>query len=322
MPEFLNIKLALQTLGHTKAIKDGTLKPRYYTLDFEEVPQIIQAFRRMVRGLEFDMTEMAITTFMCAKAHGKAFTAIPVFVMRDFHHKAVVYNVKSDIKGPKDLEGKKVGVNRGYTVTTGVWARGIMQHQYGLDLDKVTWVLSGDEHVAEYVPPSNVVPIEKGKTMEELLLSGELSAAIGLQSDHPDIKPLIPDAEEEGFKMLAETGIFPINHTFVIKNELVDGIPDISLEFLTLFEKAKRVYLKELAAGRIEPMTKMDKMMKRVMDMTGKDPLPYGIEPNRKALETIIQYAHEQKIIPRRYEVEELFSMISVGAESLLAVED
>lgn len=321
MPEYLKLKMALQTLGHTRAIKDGTMKPRYYVLDFEEVPQIIQAFRRMVRGSEFDITEMAITTYMCAKAHGKKMTAIPVFVMRDFHHKAIVYNTKSGIKSPKDLEGKKVGVNRGYTVTTGVWCRGILQDQYGVDLSKITWMLTGDEHVQEYKAPDNVIPIEGGKSMEEMLLSGELAAAIGLQSEHPDIKTLIPEADEEGFKQLAEKGLYPINHLIVIKNDLVDGIPDISLEFLSLFEKAKRPYLEKLRAGGIENPTKMDKTMKRIMDITGEDPLPYGIEPNRQALETIIRYAHEQKIIPRRYEVEEIFSMISVGAESLLDFE-
>src|SRR5688572_3116391 len=166
------LKTALVTHGHTIALKDGTVRPRTFEFEFEEVPVIIQAFRRMVRGLEFDISEMAITTYICARAHGKAFTALPVFVMRAFHHGAILYNTKSGIRSPKDLEGRRVGVNRGYTVTTGVWARSILQHQYGVDLGKVTWVLSGDEHVAEYKPPSNVVPIEKGQKMEDLVVSG------------------------------------------------------------------------------------------------------------------------------------------------------
>lgn len=119
------LKTALVTNGHTKALKDGTVTPRTFEFDFEEVPTIVSAFRRMVRGLEFDISEMAITTYICARAHGKRFTAIPVFVMRAFHHGAILHNVKSGIKSPKDLEGRKVGVNRGYTVTTGLWARSI-----------------------------------------------------------------------------------------------------------------------------------------------------------------------------------------------------
>jgi 4,5-dihydroxyphthalate decarboxylase len=128
----------------------------------------------MVRGLEFDVCEMAMTTYLCARACGKPFSAIPVFPMRAFHHGAIVYNTKAGIRTPRDLEGKRVGVNRGYTVTTGLWARSILQHEYGVDLSRVTWVLSGDEHVAEYRPPANVVAIDPGKTLANLLLTGRL----------------------------------------------------------------------------------------------------------------------------------------------------
>src|SRR5258705_173397 len=117
------LKTAFVTRGHTKALKDGAITPRTFDFEFEEVPQIIQAFRRMVRGVEFDITEMAITTYLCARAHGKRFTALPIFIVRAFHHGAILYNSKAGIKSPKDLEGKKVGVNRGYTVTSGLWSR-------------------------------------------------------------------------------------------------------------------------------------------------------------------------------------------------------
>src|SRR5437763_10392766 len=200
------LKTALVTRGHTKALKDGTVTPRTFDFAFEEVPQIIQAFRRMVRGLEFAISEMAITPYLCARAYGKAFTAIPVFPMRAFHHGAILHNVKAGIRSPKDLEGRRVGVNRGYTVTTGVWARSILQHQYGVDLSKITWVLSGDEHVAEYRPPANVVPLEPGRKMADLLASGELPAAIGVDIDHPDVKPLIASALEAGLEALRQRG--------------------------------------------------------------------------------------------------------------------
>ena len=156
----LKLKTVFRPDGHTAALKDGTVKPRTFEIEYEDVPVLIQAFRRMVRGLEFDICEMAITTYICAKAYGKRFTAIPVFPARVFHHGAILYNTKAGIRNPKDLEGKKVGVHRGYTVTTGVWIRSILQHEYGVDLSKITWLLSGDEHVAEYRPPANVMPIE------------------------------------------------------------------------------------------------------------------------------------------------------------------
>src|SRR5204863_991843 len=143
---------------------------------------------QMVRAREYDVCEMAFTTYLVAKEHGKRFTALPVFLVRDFHHGAIVANEPGD---PKRLEGARVGVSRGYTVTTGVWARGVLADEHGVDLGKITWVLSGDEHVAEYKPPANVVPIDNGRNMDDMLISGELAAAIGVETRHPDVKPLI-----------------------------------------------------------------------------------------------------------------------------------
>ena len=176
MPE-LRLKAVTRTQGNNEALKSGTVRPRTFSFEFEEVDPLIRAFRQMVRELKYDICEMAITTYICAKAHGKRFTALPIFLVRAFHHGAIVYNTKAGIGSPKDLEGRRVGVNRGYTVTTGVWARSILQDEHGVDLSKVTWVLSGDEHVAEYQPPANVVPIESGKDMRDMLVSGELAAA-------------------------------------------------------------------------------------------------------------------------------------------------
>src|SRR5437879_3132884 len=170
-----------RTQGNNQALKDGTVKPKTFEPEYLEVEPIIQAFLRMVRGNEFDISEMAITTYICARAHGKPMTAVPVFLVRAFHHGAILAN--ANVAKPKDLEGRKVGVNRGYTVTTGVWARSILQDEHGVDLSKITWVLSGDEHVAEYRPPANVVPIEPGKKMDEMLASGELAAAIGVEAN-------------------------------------------------------------------------------------------------------------------------------------------
>lgn len=302
----MTLKTALVTRGHTQALKDGSVKPRTAELAFEDVPQIIQAFRRMVRGLEFDVSEMAMTTYITAKAHGKRFTAIPVFPMRAFHHGAILYNTTSGIQSPKDLEGRKVGVNRGFTVTTGVWARGILQHQYGVDLKRITWVLSGDEHVAEWKPPSHVVPLEPGKKMEELLLSGEIPAAIGVQVDSPDVKPLIPNPQDAGLAALRERGIWPINHTVVIKDELLSAHRDLAADLFHAFAEAKRPYLRRLADGEIAQPSKDDEVFRRVMEVIG-DPLPYGVAPNRRMLETVMQYAVEQGIIPRPIAIEELF---------------
>ena len=136
----LKLKTVTRTQGNNQALKDGSVEPAGVELDFEEVPVLIDAFRRMVRGLEFDVCEMALTTYVCARAHGKRFTALPIFLVRAFHHGAIVINTDAGIRHPKDLEGQHVGVNRGYTVTPGLWARSVLQHQDGVDLSKITWV--------------------------------------------------------------------------------------------------------------------------------------------------------------------------------------
>jgi 4,5-dihydroxyphthalate decarboxylase len=301
------LKTVTRTQGNNKALKDGTVAPKTATLEFIEVDPLIDAFRRMVRGLEFDVCEMAMTTYITARAHGKRMTGLPIFLMRAFHHGAIVHNIRCGIRTPRDLEGKRVGVNRGYTVTTGLWARSILARQYGVDLGKITWVLSGDEHVAEYRPPANVVPIERGRKMADMVASGELAAAIGVEVDHPDVKPLIANAKETAFEALRATGHYPINHLMVVKDELLEAHPELGPDLFEAFAQAKRLYVERLRAGAIDKPTAVDEVYRRVMDITGKDPLPYGIAPNRRALEEVIASALEQKIITQPVGVEELF---------------
>jgi 4,5-dihydroxyphthalate decarboxylase len=303
----LKLTAVTRTQGNNQALKDGSVRPRTFTFEFVEVDPLIAAFRRMVRGLEFDICEMAITTYICAKAHGKRMTAVPVFLVRAFHHGAILVNAKAGIRTPKDLEGRQVGVNRGYTVTTGVWARSILQQEHGVDLSKITWVLSGDEHVAEYRPPPNVVPMEKGRQMADMLASGELAAAIGIEASSPEVKPLIPNALEAGLAALRRNGHYPINHTVVIKDELLAAHPDLAADVFSAFAEAKRRYVERLKAGKIEKPTQVDEVHRRVMEITG-DPLPYGITPNRKVIEELIGHALTQGIISKPISVDELFA--------------
>ena len=300
-------KTVTRTQGNNQALKDGSVKPKTFDFEFEDVPVLVDGFRRMVRGLEFDISEMAITTYICARAHGKRMTALPIFPVRAFHHGAIMVNAKAGIRTPKDLEGKRVGVNRGYTVTTGVWARSVLQDEYGVDLSKITWVLSGDEHVAEYVPPANVVPIDAAKKMSEMLVDGELAAAIGVEVDHADVKPLIPNALDAGLAALRTRGHYPINHLMVVKDDVLAANPDLAADVFNAFAESKRVYLQRLKAGQIEKPTAIDSMHQRVMEITG-DPLPYGIAPNRKVIEELIGHALKQRIITRPVSVDELFA--------------
>jgi ABC-type nitrate/sulfonate/bicarbonate transport system substrate-binding protein len=302
------LRTVTRTQGNNEALKNGTVTPRGFRFDFEEVPILVQGFRRMVRNLEFDVSEMALTTYLVAKAHGVPFTAVPAFLVRGFHHGAISYRVSSDIRSPKDLEGRKVGVNRGYTVTTGVWARAILAEEHGVDLSTVTWVLSGDEHVAQYRPPANVVPVEPGRTLEQMLADGELAAVIGVDIDSPDVAPLIPEPDEAGFAALQSRGLYPINHLVVIKDELLRERPELGAEVFDAFARAKQFYVDRLRNGAIESPNATDRMYQRVTELTGADPLPYGIEPNRAVLETLMRHAVDQRILDRPMPLDQVFA--------------
>ncbi len=304
LPQF---SLVSRTQGNNRALKEGLVKPTTFEPNFIEVDPLIAAFRRQVRATEFDICELAITTYLCAKAHGKKFTAIPVPLVRQYHHGAILVSKGSGITSPKDLEGKKVGINRGYTVTTGVWARGIMEEQYGVDLKSITFVLSGDEHVAEYVPPSNVIPIEAGKQMEAMLLSGELAAVIGLETKNEAIVPLIPNALETGLEAYKRMGHYPINHLVVIRDELIEAHPELAADVFHAFAQSKRLYVEQLKAGAITNLDAADKVHQRILEISHADPLPYGLEPNRKVIETLISHAASQSIIPKPIKIEDMF---------------
>jgi 4,5-dihydroxyphthalate decarboxylase len=221
----VQLKTVIRTTPLVEALKDGRVEPQGYELAFEEVQPITKAFRIMCRELAYDVCEMAATTYFVARDHGKPFTALPVFLTRGLHHKAVLAREPGD---PKSLEGKRVGVNRGYTVTTGVWARGILATEYGVDLERITWVRSDDEHVAEFVPPANVENLPEGEQLTDL------DAAVGdVKSDR--LVPLIADAEAAGERALTERGLWPVNHLVVVKDEVLEAHPDLAPALVDAF---------------------------------------------------------------------------------------
>jgi 4,5-dihydroxyphthalate decarboxylase len=305
-----------RTQGANAALKSGEVAPLGAALAFEEIPVLVQGFRRMVRTLEFDVSEMALTTYLVAREHGVRFTALPVFLVRGFHHGAVYVRPGSGIEAPKDLEGRRVGVNRGYTVTTGVWARAILREQYGVDLDGITWVLSGDEHVEQYRPPRNVVPLGAGGTLADALAADELAAVIGVDADKAaaaGFVPLIPDPEQAGYDALLADGLYPINHLVVVRDELLEQNPGLAADLFDAFARAKQLYVDRLRADAIEQPGANDRMLRKVMELTGADPLPYGIEPNRAILERLMGHAVDQHILARPRPLEELFAPATLG---------
>jgi 4,5-dihydroxyphthalate decarboxylase len=304
----VTLRAVSRTQGNNAALKSGQIAPKGYALDWQEMPVLVQGFRKMVRELAYDVCEMALTTYLCAREHGVAFTAIPVFLVRDFHHGAIQVNRTAGIARPKDLEGREVGVNRGYTVTTGVWARAVLAEEYGVDLARITWVLSGDEHVASYVPPANVVPLPSGRNMEEDLASGRLPAAIGVTPDSAGVGPLIADPLAAGLAAFDRSGHWPINHLIVVRNDVLAANPGLAPALFHAFVASKRAYLADLHAGRIAQPTAIDRLHTTMAALMGGDPLPYGIEPNRRTLETLIRHATAQGILTKPVALDDLFA--------------
>ena len=302
----ITLKAVSRTQGNNRAVKEGGVTLPDFDLEFEDVPVLVHGFRRMVRELAYDVCEMAITTYICAKAHGVKFTALPIFLVRGFHHNAIAHHVPSGLKSPTDLAGKRVGVNRGYTVTTGVWARAIIQDEYGVDLSSVTWAPSGDEHVEAYRAPENVKPLEDDD-LKGRLSSGDLVAAVGATFDHPDVAGMIDDPFAAGVAALKTRGFYPINHCVAVRDAVLEEHPEVATQVFDAFAASKKLYVDELKAGRISEPTAVDKVHLAAMDVMD-DPLPFGVEPNRDTLEGLIGHAVTQKIIPGPIALEDLFA--------------
>src|ERR1700687_516013 len=267
MPEDdVRLDIAIATYGHTAAVKDGSVPIKGVDANFIEVKPIVGAFRRMVRDLEFDVCELAPTTYMIARARGAPYIALPIFVMRRFHHGGFVVRPDAGIKVPKDLEGKKVGV-RAYSVTTGVWTRGIFVNEYGLDSSKVTWVVDDEEHVTSLKLPPNVVHAPEGKSLASMMASGELQAGfsgpagIGRAGPptgaweqraqastvvYPELIANAPDVEAQWFR---RTGIYPIHGLIVVKTDVLAQHPAVARSLFDAFLKAKDAYVARLTAG-------------------------------------------------------------------------
>jgi 4,5-dihydroxyphthalate decarboxylase len=315
------LKIAIGSYGHTREIKSGAVAIAGVEPDFVEVVPIIGAFRRMVRDLEFDICEMAPTTYMIARALGAPFIALPVFLMRRFHHGGFVVRPDSGIKEPKDLEGKKVGV-RAYSVTTGVWTRGIFVNEYGLDSSKVTWVVDDEEHVTSLKLPPNVVHAPDGKSLASMMASGELQAGFSgpagigragpptgaweqrAQTSTVSYPELIANAPEVEAQWFRRTAIYPIHGLIVVKTAALAQHSFVAKALFDAFLNAKDAYVARLKAG--EGNTPDDVKYRKLMALVG-DPLPYGLKENMPSIEAMLTYGLQQGLIPKRMPMEDVF---------------
>ena len=305
------LKTVTRTQGNNRALKDGAVTLPDFVLDFEEVNPLPRAFRAMVREQAYDVCEMALTTYITARAYGVPITAIPVFLVRDFHHKSMVASAMASLPNLKDLEGRRVGVSRGYTVTTGVWARAILAEEHGVDLSKVTWSRSDDEHVPNWRMPSHVQDLNGEGSLDEQLARGDLDAAVGVVAGDAT-RSLIADPFAAGLAALKRRGFYPINHLVVVRDDLLAEVPDLAVQLFDAFSASKKAYVADLKAGRISDLTAADKTHLAVMDVMD-DPLPYGFAPNADTLDSIMHHVVSQGIIDTAIPLEDLFATNTHG---------
>jgi 4,5-dihydroxyphthalate decarboxylase len=319
-PVVLNSVLRHQP--HTADLTEGRVAIDGVRLNPIDVQPAIAAYRRMVRDVEFDICELAPTTYYIARAYGAPFKALPIFLTRRFHHLGFAVRPDSGIETPKDLEGKKVGV-RAYSVTTGVWSRGIFADEFGMDSSKVTWVVDDEEHVRELKLPSNVVHAPEGKSLASMMASGEIqagftaNAGIGREGkpqpgweakqrvETTSYRELFPDGLERSADLYRRTGIYPFHGLVVVREAILDRHPWIAGAIFRAFNTAKLNWLAKLTSG--EAQDKESREYRDFSAIVGDDPLPYGIEANRPTIEALIDYSLEQKLMPRRLSVDDLF---------------
>lgn len=325
----LTLTAAVRSHGGALPLLSGDIAMDGLRLEHIVVEPQIAAYRRMVRDLAFDICELAPTTYLCARAFHKPFTAIPVFLTRGFHHRSILCTVASGITRPQDLIGKKFGV-RAYTVTTGVWVRGMLASDYGVDPDRVTWYTDDEEHVTEWVPPANVVRLPPGESLAAMLAAGQLDAALsgmaGIGRSGPPtatweaaaaqavaaptavpLAPLFPNARELEMAWYQQTQIFPLHGLIVIKNAILAEHPWVAPTLLRAFQTSKALHLQRLA--ETGPSTADDhQILEHKAMIGGGDPLPFGLEANRPTLTALIAYAYRQHIIPAPLRPEEMFA--------------
>ena len=300
----VTLRTVIESYPYTKGIIDGTYASPRLHFDFIESKPIIKAFAPMANEQAYDLAEMAIVTFIQAFAEGKAVSLLPVMLLSRFHQASIVRAARGPIRAPGDLGGKKIGV-RSYTQTTGVWVRGILHAEYGIDLDSVEHLTTEGGHIKEYVEPANVVRVPADANFKAMLTDGAVDAWISgpLPAD-ADVVPLIADADAAGNAWFDRVGAFPINHMLVMRTALLDEEPGIAQTIFDLFRANKAAYLDDLRTR--EPQGADEVFRKKLLDR-GVDPIPYGVEALRPSLALVIDYALAQKLIPRRYEVDELF---------------
>jgi 4,5-dihydroxyphthalate decarboxylase len=265
----------------TAALKNGAIKSDLVSFEFADYSPTHKGFKPMVREAAFDVSELAIVTYLMAKSFDKPMVLLPDVVMARGQHGYAAYNAKRGTLTPSDLSGKRVGI-RSFTTTTGAWLRGILANDYGVDLNSIDWVTFEDAHVAEFKDTTKRAPA--GKQIVQMLVDGELDAILGENVEHPDLKPLFADTAAEEKAWFARHRVRPINHMVVVSQRLVEKHPDAVREVHRLLDESAKA---------------------------SPDSLRFSGDEIRRSLELITRYVAQQGLIPRAFTVDELFDDVT-----------
>jgi 4,5-dihydroxyphthalate decarboxylase len=277
----MRLRALLGDYPGTAALKSGVVTSDSVALDFADYSPAHKGFKPMVREAAFDVSELAIVTFLMAKSFGKPVVLLPNVVIARSQHGYALYNARHGTLKPSDLNGKRVGI-RSFTTTTGAWLRGILANDYGVDLDSIDWVAFEEAHVAEFKDTTKRAPA--GKQVVQMLIDGELDAVLGEKVDHSDLKPLFADVAAEEKAWFEKHKVAPINHMVVVSQNLSNTNPAAVREVHRLLDASA-------AASPAAPR--------------------FNAEEMRRSLELIVHYCVQQKLIPRAFEVDELFDDVT-----------
>jgi len=302
------LPIVLGPHGQVADLRSGAVPVDGLDLDFVTVKRMPDAYRDMARTQPYAISEMAPTTYLMALEAGAPLTAFPIPMTRRFRHKGVLRRRDGPVSGPKDLEGRRVGV-RAYAVTAAVWTRGILAEEFGVDPDKVAWLVQEADNVESFAPPANVRLIPDGESMAGLMERGGIDAAFeglaGIGGGEGDgLVELVEDAAAREAEWFRRTGIYPLHGVIAVRNDVIRDHPEIGRLLFDAFARAKRNYWSRVESGAAAG--KEDERYRKLARVVG-DPLPYGLEENRATFEALVRYARGQRLIATAPRIEAVF---------------
>lgn len=302
------LTIVLGPHGQVQDLREGRVSIAGVTLDFVEVKRMPDAYRDMARSQPYDICEMAPTAYLIAKTFGAPITALPLPMTRRFRHQGLICRQGKGINGPKDLEGRTVGV-RAYGVTAAVWTRGILAEDYGLDVSRVRWLTEEDENVPGTSLPANVEQLPAGQHLSERVVSGELDAGFaGLAglgaAPTGEWTDVVNDAQARERDWYARTGIYPLHGVIVVRDAVLARHPGLAKTLFEAFVQARDNYLERIESGQASEAE--DLRYQRLGEWMG-NPLPYGLEENAASFAALVRYVHQQGLIPHRPALTQVF---------------